>query len=376
MKLMIKYFKDAISRFKKEYAISLLLSTLSAILIVSIPLILNQLLSLLANHKQIIIYLGSLIIIALLGISVDILKYIALDKFGGKYINDLLSRLQHSIIANQQISKIKSLDHILYSDVLDVFRVIGNLLPNISSSSLILIMLLIIANLINYKVALWLIILCLIIILIPYYARTKIQNYSSNTNVAIKKLHQHLENFANSLEFIKTNNLNHYYLSKTSDYVNKFIGSAINEDRYIYLYSGLMNKTLIIVQFIFSLVVSITLANNPNDLIVYTFIFTFANNECLKIEQSIRQINRSMVCFKNIDSLLKPIPNKPKTIDKIKNIEIKIDNFGYGNETIIKDFKFSCSQGDTILIQGANGTGKSTLVKIVAQLINNYQGDI
>ena len=60
----------------------------------------------------------------------------------------------------------------------------------------------------------------------------------------------------------------------------------------------------------------------------------------------------------------------------MKNNIVKVRQLGhaYNGHQIFKDFKFSLDQGDSVLLQGENGAGKTTILKIVSGLIAPTQG--
>lgn len=63
----------------------------------------------------------------------------------------------------------------------------------------------------------------------------------------------------------------------------------------------------------------------------------------------------------------------------MSNISIKLDHvsFGYEKEKeILKDISFEASECDSIGLIGANGVGKSTLLKLLVGLNVNYSGSI
>lgn len=48
----------------------------------------------------------------------------------------------------------------------------------------------------------------------------------------------------------------------------------------------------------------------------------------------------------------------------------------YGDRQVLDDISFECSQGSIVGILGRNGVGKSTLLKIIAGIIMDYQGEV
>ncbi len=64
-----------------------------------------------------------------------------------------------------------------------------------------------------------------------------------------------------------------------------------------------------------------------------------------------------------------------KIINK-KILIIENLNFSYGNRQILKNFNLIVNSGDRIAINGSNGTGKTTLLKIIIGEIKNYEGNV
>ncbi|NOJ73109.1 ABC transporter ATP-binding protein [Paenibacillus alvei] len=67
-----------------------------------------------------------------------------------------------------------------------------------------------------------------------------------------------------------------------------------------------------------------------------------------------------------------------QTINKISKIEFKNVTFTYPNSKIpvIKNLNFSIKEGEKLYIFGSNGTGKTTITKLITGLYSNYSGQI
>ncbi len=57
-------------------------------------------------------------------------------------------------------------------------------------------------------------------------------------------------------------------------------------------------------------------------------------------------------------------------------ISIKNMNFGYRKQSIFKDFNFEIEEGETVLITGINGTGKTTLLRLMAGVLFPQGGTV
>lgn len=58
------------------------------------------------------------------------------------------------------------------------------------------------------------------------------------------------------------------------------------------------------------------------------------------------------------------------------NLEIVNLNFSFSTKKLIKNLSVQFDEGDKVYIKGTNGSGKSTFVKILIKLFDNYKGDI
>lgn len=62
--------------------------------------------------------------------------------------------------------------------------------------------------------------------------------------------------------------------------------------------------------------------------------------------------------------------------EKIEKINIKNLNFNYQNNQVLKNVNLEIKKGKKYLLQGDNGTGKSTFLKILMGIEREYEGKI
>lgn len=88
-----------------------------------------------------------------------------------------------------------------------------------------------------------------------------------------------------------------------------------------------------------------------------------------------KAIEQKTVLLKNIESspLLKISPLKHHS-DKL--IDIKNLSLSYENRRILNNFNLTVNQGDRISLQGANGSGKTSILKLILDDNISYNGDI
>ena len=92
--------------------------------------------------------------------------------------------------------------------------------------------------------------------------------------------------------------------------------------------------------------------------------------------------NRQNKAIEEKQNLLKDIETKESlllhTLDYHKNPLISVRNLSlcYGERQILSDVSFDIKQGDIVAVYGGNGSGKSSLIKILLGLNHEYSGDV
>ncbi len=91
-----------------------------------------------------------------------------------------------------------------------------------------------------------------------------------------------------------------------------------------------------------------------------------------RMEKSITEKRKLLKNIEKYDSL-KVIP-----LNYYKDVLINIDNLSvcYGDRTVLKDVSFTVNRGDRVSIRGKNGSGKSTILKVLIGEIIDYRGSV
>lgn len=149
MQIISQYFHEAILKFPKKFLKSLGWVLAITLLNVAFPYGLRMFIDVIsqnAKYSQMIIGIVLFAVFLFLQTLAQILYNMALDDFGGLYIEELTLILEKSIAETSfdECEKYgwNTIKHVLYADVLDVFRVIGHHLPNLIGSSLVILVIL------------------------------------------------------------------------------------------------------------------------------------------------------------------------------------------------------------------------------------------
>lgn len=249
MKIQRRYFKKAVDSFTGRFLVSTSLSVLCALLNVLIPVVLRSLIQGVGSGQPLgeLLGLGLLIAVCIVSsIAVMIALYMSLDSFGGLFIKDLGRRLREKLlVADMSFVDAKGSNricHILYNDVLDVFRVIGHVFPMLIGSVFIIIGTLLLSLQGSVYISLFLVVSVSLGIVISMVSRKAIYKASTATNAKLKGLHGLTDQFSQTILSAKVNDEEGYFDYRFSSAVDDFIAVSRQEDKRIYLFYGLTNN--------------------------------------------------------------------------------------------------------------------------------------
>ena len=221
-----------------------------------------------------------------------------------------------------------------------------------------------------------------IIVLFVYFVNNKkIQEKANVLKENQNKCFSSYSETVNNIDTIKVHSWQKYEIEK----INKIT------QMYLSIYKKFLKITTIVLSFASSVQVFFTL------LIIIAGTFLVKNNN-IKIGDLISLISFSAYIISPITSFLELIGNYFETktsynrikellsfeeqndgsvcIEKINKISVKIDNYSYNDNIINKNVQLEFQKGKVYCICGDNGVGKTTFLKILLKLHENYNGEI
>ena len=386
MKLIFKYFREAMNRYRNAFLLSLVLILLVSAGNMLIPFGLRIFLDRIIVTNDLTMLLYGLLVFAVFLLLVTFVYacwYVSLDHFGGLYIEDLLLRMEDTLaktsldrIERKQYNVIKN---IMYSDVLDVFRVIGHHFPSLIGSILVMIFMVALAFSFDIKLSLFIFVSILLGFGISYLSRTIIAKTAKSTNLRLKQVNAQTNEFVDSIMLVQTNHISAFFQKKMSQAVTDFIHTAKKEDFILYCVSGVVENYNTLFKIALSALLSLPFVNGSLvNLVFFTMLANMVLSEANKCEGYIRQIYKASISFVNVDEVLNFEPRqKQASLTEIQEIDFHNVSFAYdADHPVLNQINGHIQSKDCIHLMGANGSGKSTLVKLMMGLYQPSEGQI
>lgn len=160
------------------------------------------------------------------------------------------------------------------------------------------------------------------------------------------------------------------YVSKKNYYLVRI--------QYELIFFGIYMVVLVLILFV---------SLNQNDILLNVSFFVFYLNIMNILNGNITQISKSLIAIAknkylideyysiNLNKNVKLVRKKIIQIDSIifKNVSFK---YSKSENYAIENISFQLKKGKPSLLQGINGSGKSTIIKLLSGLYDNYEGEI
>lgn len=238
---------------------------------------------------------------------------------------------------------------------------------------------------INYKLSI------VVIILTPlFFLATKLSmgNFMKNTKDMLEynaTLNGECFEIINGIEDIKILNGKTNHLKKFNDKLSKLVKSSLKQSKSMIIFMGNITVINNFGSLLVLLVAGILILNGQFTIGLYTS-FSLYITKVFSSVQGIGTLGTMIkpVCL-NIERLYELLDmddeNSGKTLylnEKIKSIKLEDVVFKYKNNTknVLNNINFEINKGEKVLIKGENGSGKSTIIKLLLGLYNPSKGKI
>ena len=309
-------------------------------------------------------------------------------KISWKYTSDLRKKVNRKMeklpLKYFDIKSYGELLSLLTNDIDKISQNLSNVLSDIISCIVAVIGIIIMMFTINVSMTFIILLILPFSLLLSAFIANKGQKYFvkgqeelASTNSSVEELlrnHNVIKVFNAEEKIYKEFNKKNDSLSKNTLKSN-FIGSILEP---VMMLIGNLNYVIIgVVGGIFVIKGRITVGNIQS-FITYAKNFTNPIGNLASIMAELQgMIAASERVFNYLEEEEEKEVSNPIKLDNVKgNIEFKNVNFGYEDNTIIKDFSAKVSSGKKIAIVGPTGSGKTTLVKLLMRFYEIESGEI
>lgn len=385
MKLIFKYFGSAVKKYKKEFAVSFLLILLLAALNTALPYALRVFLDYNTQLNNVAVLVIGLAVFTVFYLIITLVKAMwnrSLDGFGGMYMRSLTEKLMQSV----SVASFKDLDgmkatdlkHTLYADMLNVFRVVGHHLPTVMGNFVVIVAALIFSVFYGWQIAIFILVSAVLGFAFSLLTRKIIAGAGKDENLKLKQVSGNVDSFIEALPLVQTNAVKHYYLKKSSDGITEFIKTAKRADGKIYFWTGTADAYYSVISIALSALLAMPLTGGSVvNLVFFTLLAGIVISQSQQAEQLIFQTLRLRVSFDNSEEILSLPPRQgDKPLSRIDGISFEDVSFSYGTETVLDGISFNLARNNTYRLIGENGSGKSTIIKLIAGLYPPCSGSV
>lgn len=388
MKLVLKYIRESIRLFPGFFAPVFTLAILITIVQAAIPAGIRQFLNILDARAEklyiILIGLSLYALVLLLSNGLDVVWYRSLDNFGGVYIRKLTLMLEQRLAGTygENLDTIgrERIHHILYNDVMSAFRVVAHNSASLLSSLTVLIVALAVTAYFHLAIAGILAISFLLGLLFAHQSRKIIKKSSIQINQKMKEHSAVCAEYSDLLDTVQsTTSTLEYYENRTGSAIDTFIQTAKKLDGKQVFLSNVLKHINSLFNLLLVTVLTLNAKNTLADLVFVMTIASIVLDHASRLDQLYYQILSSFGSFQQIENLrLLPQKTGTETLRPIQAVSFDKVQFSYPGaaEPLFEQLSFTLSQGDCVRIHAPNGTGKSTLFKLLQHLYQPQSGNI
>lgn len=233
---------------------------------------------------------------------------------------------------------------------------------------------------INITLALINVFVSLLLIIPPMIFKGRFHNYYEEYSSLEENLRDTVNSSIEGYEFLKLHGKYDYFYDKADDSFNKMesLGYDLEKAGIVEgsLGDGLSNVAKITLYgFIayFILKDAIFLSHGVQWMFLGKYLISNISN----IFNEYKNFQNAFISLKRIEEVFSSEKeSKGFPISSLESIEFKNVSFSYENKPCLNKISFKVDKGDKLIIQGENGSGKSTILKLLLGVYENFSGEI
>lgn len=177
-------------------------------------------------------------------------------------------------------------------------------------------------------------------------------------------------------EVIRTNGLKSYYLKRNEQSLNQFSNVAIKANKTDAFWMGL-DQAIHYIVFIMVAGVLVLTGSTGGQLVTALFITNCVLQQSQSLQRQVQVLIKNLPTFNNVVEVMENPINSGIDVGRINSIVFNDVSLRYPNgRDVFAGLSFCLEKGDHVLIEGANGAGKSSVLKMIVGLLKPTEGTI
>jgi len=377
--------------FISKFNLCILLEIIDAILVASITYFMVDVTGVIVDDmvagqlKNIWFYINNYILITVVGVLLTPLIDYNVNKVlvnvgveFDMFVYKLFMKQKYSVVDKYSKGDLfKRLCHEAISFRLDLFSVITTFISRVIIISVIICRL----SIINILLTIILLVMSLIVVLVPMFTSklsTKYITIDKEKQAAKTNFNMQL---INHKEYVRVNNFQSKLANKLGVLIEERLMAFNRFLKFDKILKTITSYLIFLVQVFFLLIGSLFIANEY--ISTGEFVLFFGSGYLLNYSVGVlaRRIQNTLPNFrasaKRLSQILENEEDKDlELIDEINSIEFRNVDFAYGDENVLSNISFTIDRVTTTRIEGQNGSGKSTIIKLLMKLYKPSDGRI
>ena len=247
---------------------------------------------------------------------------------------------------------------------------------NIMVTLLTLLAFLVIAFVINIGVAIILLIAFVSMLTMSFYSGKRIlTNYEKCDNARESDAHINNE-CVDMVEVTRTNGLMQYYLRKSRNSLESFISTSASSDKIEIFWTGIEQAIHYVIYVFIAGILILSPNYSGGQLVTILFITNYILDQSQSFQKQLQVIIKNIPVFDKVADVADMPIEEGDDVEAISSIVFDSVRLQYADREIFNNLSFEWKRGDKILIEGTNGSGKSSVLKMVVGLVSPASGEI
>lgn len=178
------------------------------------------------------------------------------------------------------------------------------------------------------------------------------------------------------VEAARTNGLEDYYLKKNKGVHDEFMHLSEKVESMSAFCESVEGSLHSLIYIVVAGVLILTTSASGGKLVTILFLTNLLLETSQRVQRQLQVIIKNVPVFDNIVELMEIPLESGKPLGKIENITFENMSFQIEDRSILNNINLSIHKGENILIQGENGSGKSSLLKMILGLYKPTSGSV